>query len=166
MMRNVVFVVRLVLGLLFVSGVAAVSAAAAPGGTGHTVTMTTTTKVTNPINDVNPCAPAHPVVGVSRSNIVVHESFSPASGVGRATFTDTAKVTMTDLVTGVVYTGHSIFRKSFNLNARNSNVSFGEVIAVKGSDGSTVHVHRMGHMTVNANGRITASVDRVKLTCR
>jgi hypothetical protein len=73
---------------------------------------------------------------------------------------------MTDLVTGVVYTGRSIFRKNFNLNMRNSNVSFGEAIAVKGSDGSTVHLHRMGHMTVNANGRITASIDKVKLRCR
>src|SRR5262249_53016789 len=113
MMRYLVLVLGLLLGLLLVSGVVATSGVAAPGGTGHTGTMTTKIKTTNPINDVNPCAPADPVVGVSRDNIVEHEVFFPASGAGRVTFTDSAKVTMTDQVTGVVYSGHSTFQKSF-----------------------------------------------------
>jgi hypothetical protein len=91
------------------SGVAATSAAAAPGGTGHTVTMTTTTKSINTITDVNPCVPANPVVGVSQDNIVEHITFFPAGDEVWATFTDTAKVTVTDQVTGVVYAGHSTF---------------------------------------------------------
>jgi hypothetical protein len=164
-MRYLTVLLRLLLGLLLLSGVAATSALAAPGGTGHTVTMTTTTKSTNPINDVNPCAPADPVVGVSQDNIVEHVTFFPAGDEVWATFTDTAKVTVTDQVTGVVYTGHSTFWGNFNLNERNSNSTFTATIAVKGSDGSTIHVHETAHFTLNANGDITVTFDTVTVTC-
>jgi len=164
-MRYLVFVLRLLLGVLVLSGVAAAPAVAAPGGTGHTVTMTTTTKSTNPINDVNPCAPADPIVGVSVDNIVEHVTFFPASDEHWFTFTDTAKVTVTDQVTGVVYTGHATFWANDNLNERNANFTFTSNINVKGSDGSTIHFHEVGHVTLNANGDITVSFDNVTVTC-
>jgi hypothetical protein len=164
-MRYLTVLLRLLLGLLLLSGVAATSAVAAPGGTGHTVTMTTTTKTTNPINDVNPCAPADPIVGVSQDNMVEHVTFFPAGDEVWATFTDTAKVTVTDQVTGVVYTGHATFWGNFNLNERNSNSTFTQTIAVKGSDGSTIHVHETAHFTLNANGVTTVSFDTLTVTC-
>jgi hypothetical protein len=166
MMRNLVLVLRLLVGLLLLSGVAAVSAVAAPGGTGHTVTMTTTLKVTSPIDDVNPCAPADPVVGLSRDHIVVHETDFFESGLFHIGLNDTAKVTMTDHVTGVVYTGHSTFQKSLRLNERSSTGSFSRSMAIKGSDGSTIHFHVNGHFTVNAHGRVTVDFEKVRLTCR
>jgi hypothetical protein len=164
-MRYLVVLFRLLLGLLLLSGVAATSAAAAPGGTGHTVTMTTTTKSTNPISDVNPCAPANAIVGVSQDNMVEHVTFFPAGDEVWATFTDAAKVTVTDQVTGVVYTGHATFWGNFNLNERNSNSTFTETIAVKGSDGSTIHVHETAHFTLNANGVVTVEFDTISTTC-
>jgi hypothetical protein len=164
-MRRLVLVPQLALGVLVLSGVAAAPAVAAPGGTGHTVTMTTTTKSTNPINDVNPCTPADPIVGVSQDNVVEHITFFPGGDEFWATFTDAAKVTVTDQVTGVVYTGHATFWGNFNLNERNSNSTFTATIAVKGSDGSTIHVHETAHFTLNANGDITVSFDNVTVTC-
>jgi hypothetical protein len=130
-----------------------------------TVTMTTTTKSTNPINDVNPCAPADPIAGVSQDNIVEHVTIFPAGDEVWATFTDTAKVTVTDQVTGVVYTGHATFWGNFNLNERNSNSTFTQTIAVKGSDGSTIHVHETAHFTLNANGVTTVTFDTITVTC-
>jgi hypothetical protein len=164
-MRRVVLVLQLALGLLVLSGVAAAPAVAAPGGTGHTVTVTTTTKSTNPINDVNPCAPADPIVGVSQDNAVEHITYFPAGDEAWGTFTDAAKVTLTDQVTGVVYTGHATFWGNFNVNERNSNNTFTATIALKGSDGSTIHVHETMHITLNANGDVTVNFDNVAVTC-
>jgi hypothetical protein len=164
-MRCLAVVARLALGVLPLTVLIATPAVAAAGGTGHTVTMTTTTKSTNPINDVNPCAPADPVVGVSVDNAVMHITFFPASDEHWFTFTDTAKVTVTDQVTGVVYTGHSTFWANDNLNERNANFTFTSTINVRGSDGSTIHFHEVGHLTLNANGDVTVSFDRPSVTC-
>jgi hypothetical protein len=164
-MRRLVLVLQLAFGLLVLSGVVAAPAVAAPGGTGHTVTVTTTTKSTNPINDVNPCAPANPIVGVSQDNLVEHITYFPGGDEVWSTFTDAAKVTVTDQVTGVVYTGHATFWGNFNLNERNSNSTFTATIAVKGSDGSTIHFHETAHFTLNANGDVTVSFDNVTVTC-
>jgi hypothetical protein len=164
-MRYLVAVPRLALGLLLLSCVAATPAVAAAGGTGHTVTMTTTTKSTNPILDVNPCAPADPIVGVSQDIIIEHVTFFPGGDEVWATFTDTAKVTVTDQVTGVVYTGHATFWGNFNQNERNSNTTFTGTIVVKGTDGSTIHFHETMHFSLNANGVITVNFDNITVTC-
>jgi hypothetical protein len=164
-MRYLVLVPRLTLGLLLLSGVAAAPAVAASGGTGHTVTITTTTKSTNPLNDVNPCAPADPIVGVTQDNIVEHVTFFPGGDEVWATFTDAAKFTFTDQVTGVVYTGHATFWGNFNLNERNSNTTFTATIIGKGSDGTTLRYHETMHFALNANGDVTVSFDNITVTC-
>lgn len=164
-MHSLRIVARLALGLLFMSGVAAAPAVAAPGGTGHTVTMTTVTKSTNPITDVNPCAPADPIAGVSQDIIVEHITYFPGGDEFWATFTDTAWFTVTDQVTGVVYTGHATFWGNFNLNERNSNSTFTATIRGTGSDGTTLRVHETAHFTMNANGDLTVSFDNVTVTC-
>ena len=148
-------------GVLFGGGVAA----AAPGGTGHTVTMTQISHITQPITDTNPCAPSDPISGESRDNIVNHVTFFPASDEVWFTFTDTASFTATDLITGVVYTGHATFWGNFNLNERNSNQTFTGTIRAKGSDGSTIHLHETAHLTLNANGVVTVEFDKISLTC-
>ena len=54
---------------------------------------------------------------------------------------------------------------NFNVNERNSNTTFTNTIVVRGSDGSTIKLHDVSHVTYNGNGVITVTFDKPSLTC-
>ncbi len=129
------------------------AASAAAGGSGHTVTMTENFHGTTTFQDFNPCTgELLDITGVGNS--VNHVTYFPDGDEVWATFTDTFKVTATGTVTGVVYTGHSTDWGNFNLNERNQNTTFTNTIVVRGSDGSTIKLHDVSHVTYNGNGII------------
>ena len=158
------FVFRVLLGLLLLSGVAAAPAVAAPGGNGHTVTSTDNFHGTMSFQDFNPCTGDLLNINTT-SNIVEHITFFPDGDEVWATFTEEDKVVATDPVTGVVYTGHATFWGNFNVNERNSNATFTGSITLRGSDGSVVMYREVDHFTYNGNGQLTVSFEKPRLTC-
>ena len=161
--RRVGLLVAAVLALLGLVGVTAPAYAAA-GGTGHTVTSTENFHGTMSFQDVNPCT-GNLLNIETTSNIVEHTTFFPASGGVRATFTQEDKAVATDPATGVVYTGHATFWGNFNLNERNSNSTFTGSITLRSSDGSIVKYREVDHFTLAANGEVTVSFEKPRLTC-
>ena len=161
--RRVGLLVLAVLTSLGLVG-AAVPAYAAPGGTGHTVTSTDNFHGTTSFQDFNPCTGNLLNINTT-SNIVEHITFFPDGDEVWATFTEEDKVVATDPVTGVVYTGHATFWGNFNLNERNSNSTFTGSITLRGSDGSVVKFREVDHFTLAANGQVTVSFEKPRLTC-
>jgi hypothetical protein len=161
--RRVGLLVAAVLALLGLVGVTAPAYAAA-GGTGHTVTSTENFHGTMSFQDVNPCTGSLLDIETT-SNIVEHITSLPEGDEVWATFTEEDKVVATDPVTGVVYTGHATFWGNFNLNERNSNSTFTGSITVRGSDGSVVKYREVDHFTLAANGEVTVSFEKPRLTC-
>jgi hypothetical protein len=137
---------------------------AAPGGTGHTVTSTDNFHGTTSFQDFNPCTGNLLNIDTT-SNIVEHVTFFPDGDEVWATFTEEDKVVATDPVTGVVYTGHATFWGNFNLNERNSNSTFSGSITLRGDDGSVVMYREVDHFTLAANGQVTVSFEKPRLTC-
>jgi len=137
---------------------------AAAGGTGHTVTSTENFHGTTSFQDVNPCT-GNLLNIETTSNIVEHITYFPEGDEVWATFTEEDKVVATDPATGVVYTGHATFWGNFNVNERNSNTTFTGSITLTGSDGSVVKYREVDHFTLAANGEVTVSFEKPRLTC-
>jgi hypothetical protein len=63
------------------------------------------------------------------------------------------------------FTGHLAEWFGENVNARNSTITIADNIVLHGSDGSLGKQHILFHLTVNANGTVTSSIDTDELTC-
>ncbi len=161
--RRFGLLVAAVLALLGMVGASAPAYAAA-GGTGHTVTSTANVHGTMSFQDVNPCT--GDLLNIeTTSNIVEHITYFPEGDEVWATFTEEDKVVATDPATGVVYTGHATFWGNFILNQSTSTSTFTGSITVRGSDGSVVKYREVDHFTLAANGEVTVSFEKPRLTC-
>lgn len=162
-MRTVIIgalVVAVVGTAIFAS--AAVPASAA-GGT-HTQSFTDNFHGAQTATDFNPCT-GNTVDISSVDNIVMHVTFFPASDESWATFTDSSKFQATDEGTGTVYSGHATFWGNNNVNRQSANFTFTSTIVAKGSDGTTINFHEVGHATMLPDGNIAVSFDKSMLTC-
>ncbi len=156
--------VGLIVGLAAgVLGLVGAPALADAGGTGHTISMTETQHGTFTDDQAtNPCTGA-PGVATFDGNAVDHVTYFPDSDEVWATFTETGKVSVT--WDGVTYTGHATAWGNFNLNEKNSNMTFTLSIRVFAPDGSSVVGHEVTHFGLNANGEVTAAFDKPSWTC-
>ena len=98
-------------------------------------------------------------------NLVNHVTYFTNSDEVWATFTETGKVTATDDVTGVTYSGNATAWGNFNLNEQNTNSEFTLTVHLSGSDGSSVTAHETTVFVDNGNGDITVSFDKLNLSC-
>ena len=98
------------------------------------------------------------------------------SGVIHTTALEDGTFHMTGTTTGTVtfvpddpsqpsFTGHLTEWSGENVNARNSTTTVAHNIVLHGSDGSLGKQHILFHLTVNANGTVTSSIDTDELTC-
>jgi hypothetical protein len=98
------------------------------------------------------------------------------SGVIRTTDLEDGTVHVTGTMTGTVtfvpddpsqptFTGHLTEWFGDNVNASNSTITIADNIVLHGSDGSLGKQHILFHLTVNANGTVTSSIDTDELTC-
>ena len=155
-MRKALVLTVLVAAMAFV-GVAF----AAPG---HTVTDTQTSHFTQTNQDVQPCN-GDPVLLAETTNMIEHVTYFPGGDEAWGTFTEEDKVVATDLINGVVYSGHSTFWGNFNINNQNSNDTFTGSIHVRGTDGSYISYHEVAHETFDKNGNPVVQFDKPTLTC-
>jgi hypothetical protein len=63
------------------------------------------------------------------------------------------------------FAGHLTERFGQNVNPSNSTITIADNIVLQGSDGSLGKQHILSHLTVNANGTVTSSIDTDELTC-
>jgi hypothetical protein len=137
--------------------------ASAAGGS-HTQTDTQTFHFVQSFDNVNPCT-GDELIGTETSNVVNHITYFTNGDEAWGTFTETDRVSATDAITGVTYSGHDTFWGNFNLNNQNSNFTFTGSVHATGSDGSTITLHEVGHMTLTPGGTVTVNFDRPTLTC-
>jgi hypothetical protein len=163
MFRRGVSALAAVFSLVAAGGLAAAaSAAAATGGSGNTVTMTQNFHGVQTSPSINPCN-GNPGVETATSNIVSHETFFPATGEAHITFTEEDNFTVVEAT--ATFTGHMTTWANFNMNQQNSNSSFTSSGHATGSNGSTLTYHEVAHFTLNADGTLTVSFEKVSLTC-
>ncbi len=137
-------------------------AAATGDGSGQTVTTTQNFHGVVTFPSVNPCT-GNPAVVTATSNVVAHETFFPATGEDRVTFTNEFSFTVVEAT--LTAAGHFTTHSNFNMNQQNSNSSFTSSEHATGSDGSTVTFHEVAHFTLNPDGTLTVSFDRPTLPC-
>jgi hypothetical protein len=98
-------------------------------------------------------------------NLVNHVTFFTNSDEVWATFTETGAISGTDDGTGVTYSGHATAWGNFNMNEQNTNNAFTLTIHAAGSDGSSITAHETMVFVMNANGTVTATFDKLSLSC-
>jgi hypothetical protein len=110
---------------------------------------------------VNPCNGETGTLELTY-NGVAHATLL-ANGTGHFTFTATGSFTFTpDDPTGVTYIGHVTMWDGENDNLQNSAATATLSAHGTGSDGSTLRIHDVAHLSVSATG-IVITFD--KLTC-
>ncbi len=98
------------------------------------------------------------------------------SGVIHTTDLEDGTLHLTGTMTGTVgffpddpsqpsFTGHLAEWFGENVNSSNSTITIAENIVLHGSDGSLGKQHILFHLTVNANGTLTSSIDTDQLSC-
>lgn len=145
-------------------GLIAPAASAAPGGSGHTVTITQHFHGDQALAVINPCS-FDPLAGSETTNLVNHETFFPASDEAWGTFTEEDSFTLTDQVTGATFTGHDVTWFGFSVNRNNAEQGFTSSVHATGSDGTSVTMHEVAHMTMLPDGTLVVNFDKPTLTC-
>ena len=114
--------------------------------------------------DVNPCTGAP---GTLTENLkgVTHVTELPNGKVRDAT-------TVTETFTFVpndpsqpTYTGKATFRNGENFNTKTFTATFGGHINARGSDGSSITEHVVGHITVHPRGTVRVEFFKDRLSC-
>lgn len=100
-----------------------------------------------------------------KTNILFHITSFPTSGDVHVTSTEEDSFSGVDETSGVTYMGHVLFWGTFNLNNQNSNSTFTTAIHATGSNGSTVSIHDVGHVTLLPEANVSVSFDKPSLTC-
>lgn len=163
MFRRGVMTLAAVFSLIAAGGLATATSAAAATGGGSDPTVTTTNfHGVQTFSSVDPCNGNLGVV-TATSNIITHETFFPATGEAHATFTEEDNFTVVEAT--LTAAGHETIGSNFNLNQQNSNSSFIFEAHATNSNGGTLTFHEVAHFTLNPDGTITVSFDKVSLTC-
>jgi hypothetical protein len=150
-------------GVLGATLLLALAPAAAQAEKHETVTITQHQHETVPIAGKNPCTGVG-VSGTQTINAVEHETYFVGEDELWATFTEEAKIALTD-TNGVSYSGHVTVWGNFNVNEQNSNSTFTQSLRISGSDGSLITGHEVAHFTYNGNGDLTVQFDKITMTC-
>ena len=112
----------------------------------------------------NPCSGAPGTLTIVLSGVL--HTTDLGDGTVHRIVTTTGTVTFVpDDPSQPSYSGHLTERFGQNVNASNSTITVADNIVLHGSDGSLGKQHILFHLTVNANGTVTSSIDTNQLTC-
>jgi hypothetical protein len=128
-------------------------------------TTTTHFSGTDSFPDVNPCT------GATGTLTSTFKGVTHVTALPDGSFHDTT--TITDRITFVpddpsqpTYTGKSTTWFGANLNSQNNfTATFTTRFMVKGSDGSRITGHLVVHVTLHADGTVTAEFEKGRVTC-
>ena len=141
------------------------SALLAPTTAFATQTQTTHFSATDSRPDQqNPCSGASGTLTIVLSGVL--HTTDLGDGTVQMTVTTTGTVTFVpDDPSQASFTGHLAGSSSKIVNARNATITNAENVVVYGSDGSLGKQHILLHLTVNANGTVTSSIEITEFTC-
>ena len=113
---------------------------------------------------LNPCSGAPGTLTIVLSGVL--HTTDHGDGTVQMTVTTTGTVTFVpDDPSQASFTGHLAESSSEIVNARNLTTTNAETVVVHGSDGSLGKQHLLSHLTVNANGTVTSSIEINEFTC-
>jgi hypothetical protein len=95
---------------------------------------------------------------------VIHETYFPATDSGTYEITVTGAISFTDNVAGhaVTYGGRATFHSTDKFSPDNESGTSTLTIHTIGSDGTSLWGHQTVHVTVNGNGVVTVSFDKMR----
>jgi len=114
--------------------------------------------------EANPCSGAPGTLTIVFSGVI--HTTDLEDGTFHVTVTTTGTVTFVpDDPSQPSFTGHLAEWFGQNVNSRNSTIANAENVVLHSSDGSLGKQHILFHLTVNANGTVTSSIDTDEFTC-
>jgi hypothetical protein len=116
---------------------------------------------------LNPCT-GHLVAFSGEDDALVHVTIDPAGGLHRVGVVHVSE-TGTDLVTGETFraVGAVLSVDSLDLSGSRSELTLKQGTSFVGQGpGNNLIQHETIHVTVDANGDVTASVDQLSIECR
>jgi hypothetical protein len=112
----------------------------------------------------NPCSGATGTLTIMLS-VVMHTTDLGDGTVHRTTTTTGTVTFIPNDPSQASFSGHLAESDSQITNPRNAIETNAENVIVHGSDGSLGKQHILTHLTVNANGTVTSSIDIMEFTC-
>ena len=114
--------------------------------------------------EANPCSGAPGTLTIVFKGVI--HTTDLEDGTVHATVTTTGTVTFVpDDPSQASFTGHLAESFGKNVNSKNFTITNAENVVLHGSDGSLGKQHILFHLTVNANGTVTSSIDIDEFTC-
>jgi hypothetical protein len=114
--------------------------------------------------EVSPCSGAPGTLTIVLSGVVHFTDLE--DGTEHMTVTTTGTVTFVpDDPSQESFTGHLAESSGSNVNSENLTMTNAESVVLHGSDGSLGKQLILSHLTVNANGTVTSSIDIDEFTC-
>jgi hypothetical protein len=148
----------------WLTGLALLGALLAPTAALATETETLHFSGVDVERDVNPCSGAPGTLTFDFRGVVHITTLDNGTFHETSTFTGTFTFVPDD-PSQPTYTGHATFWFGQNVNSKSFTTTFTGNIVLRGSDGSRITNHALFHLTVNANGTVTSSIETDRLTC-
>jgi hypothetical protein len=150
--------------LAWVTGLALSAALLSPAAAFATDTTTIHFSGTDSRAEVNPCSGAPGTLTIVFSGVI--HTTELEDGTFHVTTTTTGTVTfIPEDPSQPSFTGHLAEWFGQNMNSRNATVTNAENVVLHASDGSLGKQHILFHLTVNANGMVTSSIDTDEFSC-
>jgi hypothetical protein len=114
--------------------------------------------------ELNPCSGAPGTLTIALSGVI--HTTDLEDGAVHVTVTTTGTVSFVpDDSTQPSFTGQLAESSSYIVNSSNVTITNAENVILHGSDGSLGRQHLLFHLTVNANGTVTSSIDVDEFSC-
>jgi hypothetical protein len=150
--------------LVWLTGLTLSAALLAPGVAFAAETTTIHFSGTDSRTEVNPCSGAPGTLTIVFSGVIHITDLE--DGTLYVTGTTTGTVTFVpDDPSQESFTGHLAEWFGENVSSRYATITNAENVILHGSDGSLGKQHILFHLTVNANGTVTSSIDTDEFTC-
>jgi hypothetical protein len=150
--------------LAWLTGLTLSAALLAPAAAFATETQTIHFSGTDSRASANLCSGAPGTLTIVFSGVIHTTDLEDGTSHVTGTMTGTVRFVPDD-PSQPSFTGHLAEWFGQNVNAGNSTITIADNIVLHGSDGSLGKQHIVFHLTVNANGTVTSSIDTDELTC-
>ena len=150
--------------LVWLIGLAVSAALLAPTAALATETETIHFTANLVVSRPNPCTGAGATVTLTGKSVMHLTTLD--NGTVHVTLMDVGTITVVqDDPTLPTYSGHFTETSAENHNSKSFTTSFHRTVVLRGSDGSLLKEHVLVHLTVNANGTVTSSIETETHTC-
>jgi hypothetical protein len=150
--------------LAWLTGLTLSAALLAPTAAFATQTQTIHFSGTDSRASANPCSGAPGTLTIVFSGVIHTTDLEDGTLHVTGTMTGTVEFVPDD-PSQPSFTGHLAEWFGENVNSSNSTITIADNIVLHGSDGSLGKQHILFHLTVNANGTLTSSIDTDQLSC-